>query len=283
MPIPKGPTEIKTLFPDEVKEYMEQNREGTYRLLDVRQPVEYERGHLPGALLIPLPQLADSLRDLDSNKPTIIYCAVGGRSRMASQLLMHQGFREVYHLEGGINAWEERSATGPREFHLRFVRGDESVEEIISVAYRMEEGLKKFHELVKAGTKNVQLSELLTHLIKAEESHERALIELLETTFPQTAAEFTFSQTGGDLIEGGIDMDAFMKQNEAFLGSVSGYLDLAMMIETQALDLYLRMAAESTNETTKKVLFRIGDEEKGHLALLGRFIDSGAGSSIDAI
>jgi len=51
-----------------------------------------------------------------------------------------------------------------------------------------------------------------------------------------------------------------------------------MMIETQALDLYLRMAAASSNEETQKVLYRIGEEEKIHLGMLGRLLDENAGT-----
>ncbi len=42
-------------------------------LLDVRQPNEYRQGHIPGALLIPLPQLSDRLKEIDSQKPVLIY------------------------------------------------------------------------------------------------------------------------------------------------------------------------------------------------------------------
>lgn len=283
--MPKEDIEIRVLFPDEAKDYMDRHREGTYTLLDVRQPVEYEEGHLPGAFLMPLPRLVNSLGELDSSKPAIVYCAVGGRSRMAAQLMMHQGFREVYHLQGGIEAWEGRTATGPEEFHLKFVRGDESPREVVSVAYRMEEGLKKFHGLVRARTSNSELAELLSLLIKAEESHERTLLELLEAASPAESSGKkesgpALSESGGVLIEGGVDLDEFIRRNANFLGSVSGYLDLAMMIETQALDLYLRMAAESTNEEARKILLQIGDEEKAHLNLLGNFLDTRAPGSL---
>ncbi len=62
-----------SLDADEVREYVAGHREGTYILLDVRQPAEYEKEHIPGAKLIPLPQLADSLSALDPEKPTIVY------------------------------------------------------------------------------------------------------------------------------------------------------------------------------------------------------------------
>ncbi len=64
---------VKALEPDEVKNYIAQHPEGTYALIDVRQPGEYEKEHLPGAQLIPLPDLAGALKKLDPEKPTIVY------------------------------------------------------------------------------------------------------------------------------------------------------------------------------------------------------------------
>lgn len=257
------------MFPDDAREFMEKNKEGTYILLDVRQPVEYEEAHLPGARLMPLPSLADSLDALDPTKPILVYCAVGGRSQMAAQMLVHQGFKDVYHLQGGIDAWEDATAVGPVEFHLKFVRGDETPEEIVKLAYRMEEGLKKFHEAVRSRTDDPVFSDLLSGLIKAEESHERTLLGLLPTEEEREMVLKALSENADkDLMEGGMNIADFMKENEKFLQSVSGYLELAMMIETQALDLYLRMANECANAETKNVLLHIGDEEKAHLSLL---------------
>ena len=64
-----------------------------------------------------------------------------------------------------------------------------------------------------------------------------------------------------------------MKKNESFLRSVEDVLDLAMMLETQALDLYLRFAEKSTNTQTKDALFTIADEEKAHLNSLGSLLE----------
>jgi rhodanese-related sulfurtransferase len=71
---------IKALFPsahdlspDQVRAYISAHAEDQYTLLDVRQPAEYERAHLPGALLIPLPQLSERLGELDRAKPVIVY------------------------------------------------------------------------------------------------------------------------------------------------------------------------------------------------------------------
>ena len=42
-------------------------------ILDVRQPSEYEQHHIPGAILIPLPQLTERLSELDAKKPVLVY------------------------------------------------------------------------------------------------------------------------------------------------------------------------------------------------------------------
>ena len=75
------------------------------------------------------------------------------------------------------------------------------------------------------------------------------------------------------ILEGGFGLDDFMKENQSFFGSVLGVLDLAMMLETQALDLYLRFAYKSADERTQKVLFSIADEEKAHLSSLGNLME----------
>lgn len=66
-------TPLASLDADQVREYIAGHPEGSYTLLDVRQPTEYKKEHIPGAKLIPLPQLADSLSQLDPEKPTIVY------------------------------------------------------------------------------------------------------------------------------------------------------------------------------------------------------------------
>ena len=58
---------------EEAKAYMAEHEEGTFTLLDVRQPGEYEKSRIPGATLMPLPELADRLGELDPDKPIIPY------------------------------------------------------------------------------------------------------------------------------------------------------------------------------------------------------------------
>jgi rhodanese-related sulfurtransferase len=267
-------TNVGVMFPDDAETFISQNPESTFTVLDVRQPIEYESEHLPGAKLIPLPELIDSLQDLDPGKTVIVYCAVGGRSRMAAQLLANQDFKKVYYLEGGMEAWEGPAAEGPREFHLQFIRGDEAVQEVIALSYKMEKGLKAFHETVRSTAQDPELIELLGHLIKAEESHmQRLLAVSVKWDMDPDEIQAFEENVEVTVMEGGIDIGTFLAKNESFLQSVAGVVDVAMMIETQALDLYLRMAAESNDAATKEVLFEIAEEEKAHLRALGRVLE----------
>ena len=72
-------------------------------LLDVRQPDEYVRGHVPGARSVPLQKLRDfSLEVTDLETPVYLYCLSGARSHRAATALKGVGFTKVYDL-GGIN------------------------------------------------------------------------------------------------------------------------------------------------------------------------------------
>ena len=65
--------QVKGMDSKEAATYLEKHDEGTFTLLDVRQPKEYEKAHIPGAKLIPLSELSDSLKELDPAKPIITY------------------------------------------------------------------------------------------------------------------------------------------------------------------------------------------------------------------
>jgi len=79
------------------------------RVVDVRTPGEIVRGVIPGASHIALNELPARLTELADTAPIVLYCQMGGRSAGAAQFLVAQGFKEVYNLQGGINAW---AATG---------------------------------------------------------------------------------------------------------------------------------------------------------------------------
>jgi rhodanese-related sulfurtransferase len=64
---------VPTLTAGEVRDILRQRSAESYNLIDVRQPGEYESGHLPGARLLPMAELANRLGELDRSKPTVTY------------------------------------------------------------------------------------------------------------------------------------------------------------------------------------------------------------------
>lgn len=76
-------------------------------VLDVRTQEEYSNGHLPGAQVIPVAELAKRLRELEAYRstPILLYCAKGRRSMEAAQILRQAGFEALFILEGGYEAY----------------------------------------------------------------------------------------------------------------------------------------------------------------------------------
>jgi adenylyltransferase/sulfurtransferase len=76
-------------------------------IIDVREPYEWEIGHIPGARLVPLAKIAEEIPHLDKRRETILYCKVGARSMDAAQQLADAGVSDVRNLAGGILRWIE--------------------------------------------------------------------------------------------------------------------------------------------------------------------------------
>ncbi|MBA3779823.1 MAG: rhodanese-like domain-containing protein [Chloroflexi bacterium] len=79
--------------------------EATPLLVDVREPNEFATLRIPGAVLLPLGDVASRFDDLPRDRPLILQCASGKRSLAAAEYLRRQGFDDVSNLDGGIIAW----------------------------------------------------------------------------------------------------------------------------------------------------------------------------------
>jgi rhodanese-related sulfurtransferase len=74
-------------------------------VLDVREPEEYEHGHVPGAINLPQADLASRLDELPQHRPLALICRSGARSLRAAQFLRQVGFEQVLNVQGGTEAW----------------------------------------------------------------------------------------------------------------------------------------------------------------------------------
>ena len=78
------------------------------RVIDVREPHEYEISRIPGAELIPLGELPGRMHELDSSEEIVLHCKSGARSMQALYQLQGAGFRKLRNLQGGINAYAKQ-------------------------------------------------------------------------------------------------------------------------------------------------------------------------------
>jgi rubrerythrin len=190
-------------------------------------------------------------------------------------LLSGQGFKEVYNLKGGVKAWQGQRAVGPEEIGMDFFRDDETAEKIIILAYGLEDGLKGLYRSMAEKTDDQEVVDLLSKLAAIEENHKQRLFRLYLTLDPAATDRETFeADIMSDAMEGGFTTEEFLEQNRPAMQTTADVLNVAMMIETQALDLYLRYSQKSKEEKSKTVLREIADEEKAHLAALGRLMEA---------
>lgn len=75
-------------------------------IVDVREKEEYNAGHIPGALLIPLSELAQRVKDVPRDTEVILVCRSGNRSQQAYDYLKQQGFTNIHNMVGGMRAWQ---------------------------------------------------------------------------------------------------------------------------------------------------------------------------------
>ncbi|MDZ4752122.1 MAG: rhodanese-like domain-containing protein [Flavobacteriales bacterium] len=109
-PIPNVQTGVVNKSADyEPKEFNKHLKDAGILIIDVRTPAEFESGYIEGAMNINWydKTFAQDVNKLDKSKPVYIYCAVGGRSSQAKELLLKSGFVEVHNLIGGMGAWKE--------------------------------------------------------------------------------------------------------------------------------------------------------------------------------
>ena len=86
----------------------------TVQRLDVREQWEYDLARIPGAILIPLGQLAKRVAELDPSRPLAAYCHHGARSLQALRFLNGAGFTDIAHLAGGIDSYSRMDPSVPR-------------------------------------------------------------------------------------------------------------------------------------------------------------------------
>jgi len=185
-------------------------------------------------------------------------------------MLTGQGFKQVYNLKGGIAAWQGQAAAGPAEMGMMLVKGDETPQDIICLAYGLEEGLRKFYAAATQMAIEAEVTTVLSQLAEIEERHKQRLFDLYKAIdAADTTIESFENKVNSELMEGGFDPDKLLEASKPAFKNATEVLSFAMMLEAQGMDLYMRYADKSEDAQVKEILYKMADEEKSHLKSLG--------------
>ena len=267
-------TPVQSMNPDEARAYLSDKTLQEVTILDVRQPGEYEEGHIPGAKLVPMAVLTDSLAEIDRSKPVLVYCAIGGRSRIAAQTLAGKGFDQVINLSGGFKAWTGQRASGPEEEGVDLFTELDSPEQILATAYSLEDGLRDFYLRMLERAYDEKIKGVFRLLADIEIKHKDRLFEeytRLTGKDDRGAFECSFVTP---LMEGGMTTQKYLERFRPDMDSPVDVVSMAMSIEAQALDLYSRLARRQDDPQLRQFYLDMAGEEQKHLNRLAREMDS---------
>lgn len=172
-----------------------------------------------------------------------------------------------------MRAWDGLAATGGPEAGMARFPEEAPVVELISLAWSLEEGSRKFYTELPTLLSDQEAVGLFHDLVIAEEHHQSMLADLGQKLTNSAAAGAAFPGTGtsGDVMEGG------MKISEA-LGWARGkeltdVLDLAISLETNSYDLYLKLGRRGSDAKAQELFSLLSAGEKEHLERLAGLLD----------
>jgi len=267
---------VPVIAPDDFRRRFGAQKIESFNLVDVRQPGEYEAGHMPGARLAPLGELQDHVQKFDRDKPTVIYCAIGGRSTAAASIFLNAGFREVYSLEGGYQAWNGPTAKGSPSFGTLYFRGTADPLVLLSLSWALEENTIRYYKKILSQYHDIKTMNFFTSLISVEVEHKELILSLYNKLKGQgRKGDFPDIYSSIDdidnFIEGGLKLPDILAWAEG--RPLNEIIDYSIGLEAQLFDVYTKILGEARDSDMRLVLTRLANEEKQHLNRFIRFYE----------
>jgi rubrerythrin len=149
-----------------------------------------------------------------------------------------------------------------------------NAEEAVVTGFGLEMGLRDFYLSMHKNVATEATKALFAKLADIEIHHQEKLVQLYNELTGMTISVLEFTKKIAEpAMEGGMTTDEYLQLYQADLNSELEVLGLAMSIEAQALDLYLRAAAKTESGGARRVFQKIADDERSHIARLSSYID----------
>lgn len=179
-------------------------------------------------------------------------------------------------MEGGINSWQGLIAEGPPESGMAYFPEASKPEELIALAWLLEDGSRKFYSGLDALLADQEAKGFFRWLTAAEERHQASLFDLYrawsnatsDSGFPGSAIS---SGNEGDMMEGGIRVSEAL--DWAGAKSLTEIVEFALSLETNSYDLYVKMERRMEDRRSAQIFRLLSGEEKLHLERLSTLFE----------
>jgi sulfur-carrier protein adenylyltransferase/sulfurtransferase len=199
------------------------------------------------------------------------------RSRAAAAVLTREGFEEVYSMEGGIHAWKGLRATGAPDAGMAYFEPARKPEELIALAWMLEEGSCKFYKEMGIKEKSPGEVALFQELLGDEEKHKSSLFRIYQRIsgkasdpgFPRSLVSL---EAGDDYLEGGMGLKKALEWSRG--KGLKDILEFSISLEVNAIDLYIKMERRAEGTEAKEVFLSLSNQERNHLKRLSAALEN---------
>ncbi len=255
---------------ERLRDYMGRHHEDEYLLVDVREPDEYVKGHIPGSVHIPLGLIPERMDELPVDKDIVFYCHSGARSRGAAIFTGSRPYvaGTVFNMVGGIAAWDGHLL--PDRPNLKVFDFSGTDQEVLLRAMDLERGAERFYTAIRQCYSSIPWAHSLASLANAEEAHARMIYRFwAEGQTAPSSFETVYASLAGDIVEGGYSSAVLVAKLEAQpFEPCRATLEMALTIEYSAYDLYRNMAHRFQGLAMEQVFLSIAEAEKAHMRIV---------------
>ena len=174
-------------------------------------------------------------------------------------------------MEGGIRAWKGFRAAGPPDAGMAHFDPARSPEELIALAWMLEEGSCKFYGKMAKEAQNPEAAALFRELSDDEEKHKSSLFSIYQRrtgkdSDPGLPGSLVYLESGVDYLEGGIVLNKALEWAQG--KEVKEIFDFSISLEVNAIDLYIKMERKVEGKEAKEVFQALSNQERNHLKRL---------------
>ena len=177
-------------------------------------------------------------------------------------------------MTGGINAWNGLVAEGAYEAGLAYFAPAARAEEMISLSFALEEGNRVFYERISQDLKEEEAASIFRSMGQAEERHKETLRELHARVSGKSGNPAHLEgMESGRFLEGGAPLKETLEWAKG--KTLEEILELAIAMEANALDRYIKMGRSVADDRSREVFLSLSREEQIHLERITSLLNRG--------